>query len=234
MQSTFLWVGVAGMALGAAAFLAMSLSAKNHRDHYVITFFVPLIAAASYLAMALGSGITTVGSREVYYARYLDWVLTTPLLLLDLALLAMPFASRNRGTLIGGLIGADVFMIVTGLIATLSNNDTMRWTFYIVSCVALLAIYFLLFGQVRAEAASQSAESLTTFNSLSSILVVLWLFYPVAWLLGTEGLKLFGLDIEVAAFAIVDVIAKVGFGFILLSALRRIPDPAPAGNKVTG
>lgn len=43
------------------------------------------------MANGIGAAFIDVGegnTREVFYARYIDWLITTPLLLLDLALLA--------------------------------------------------------------------------------------------------------------------------------------------------
>jgi bacteriorhodopsin len=53
-------------------------------------------------------------------------------------------------------------------------------------------------------------------------LVVLWLAYPVLWLIGTEGLGLLPLFWETAAFMVLDLTAKVGFGFILLQGLGAV------------
>jgi bacteriorhodopsin len=52
----------------------------------------------------------------------------------------------------------------------------------------------------------------------------LWTAYPIVWLIGTEGLSLIPLYWETAAFMVLDVLAKVGFGFLLLrsrSVLER-------------
>ena len=75
------------------------------------------IIALSYYAMATGSGtsfatvgvehhVTTDGrgynmiiSRQIFYVRYIEWILTTPLFLLNLALLA-------------GLSWADIFAMI--------------------------------------------------------------------------------------------------------------------------
>jgi bacteriorhodopsin len=55
--------------------------------------------------------------REVYWARYVDWLLTTPLLLVDLGLLA----GLNGASLFSVII-ADIIMILGGLFAALSPN----------------------------------------------------------------------------------------------------------------
>lgn len=61
-------------------------------------------------AMACDFGVVLVGTRPFYYARYIDWFLTTPLLLLDLMLLAK--VDRTRTLLV---IFLDIVMVLTGL-----------------------------------------------------------------------------------------------------------------------
>jgi len=56
-------------------------------------------------------------ARAIYYARYVDWTITTPLLLLDILLLA--------GLSVGDtlwIVFADIGMIVTGLFGALLPN----------------------------------------------------------------------------------------------------------------
>jgi bacteriorhodopsin len=45
----------------------------------------------------------------------------------------------------------------------------------------------------------------------------------VVWVLGTEGSGVVGLSTEVAIFAVVDLLAKVGFGLLLVTGLTRLP-----------
>jgi bacteriorhodopsin len=58
----------------------------------------------------------------VFYARYVDWLFTTPLLLLDLALLA-----GLNGADITNVIIADVIMILTGLFAAFGVTERAKW-----------------------------------------------------------------------------------------------------------
>lgn len=222
MESTWLWIGTVGMAVGALAFLAMGLrdggTEEDREKFFVITLFVPIIAAASYLAMANGQGVIEIHGRTVYWARYADWLITTPLLLLDLALLA-----RMRLSQIFGLILADVFMIVTGLIAALSP-EPLNYLWWTVSTGAFVAILVILVQQLSSVGRERSPEVAGLFRTLALLTVVLWTAYPVVWLLGTEGFGTIGLSAEVLVFMVLDLSAKVGFGFVLLSnrgALRR-------------
>jgi bacteriorhodopsin len=53
--------------------------------------------------MLSGQGWTAIaGCRQFFYARYVDWSITTPLLLLDLGLIA-----GADGALIAAVIGCD-------------------------------------------------------------------------------------------------------------------------------
>ena len=55
-------------------------------------------------------------SRTVFWARYLDWSITTPLLLLDVtSLVNAPFFIVTR------MVYADIAMIATGVIAALTG-----------------------------------------------------------------------------------------------------------------
>ena len=65
-----------------------------------------------------------VCSRLFFYARYIDWLLTTPLLLYDLASVAGVESGETFG-----IIGLDVLMIVAGLIGS-TQTPEYRWIFW--------------------------------------------------------------------------------------------------------
>lgn len=227
-QETWLWIGFAGMVLGAIAIGTVGRGARGEDKHHpVASLFVCLIAAVSYFAMANGQGVVDVDGRSVYVARYVDWLFTTPLLLLGLMMIGLPALrqgedSRSRTALIAGVIGADVLMIVTGLLAALSADDVVRYTWYAISCGAFLAVIGLLYGPVREIAKAQAGTTPALYQTLLTMLTVLWFVYPVLWLLGTEGTGTIGLTTEVAVFAVIDLTAKVGFGMLLVTRVVGI------------
>lgn len=232
-MNTWLWIGTIGMALGALAIVGIGNGLPHDRRHHVIaSAFVCIIAACAYFAMASKQGIHTFVDnggveRTVYYARYLDWLFTTPLLLIGLVTVALPriastLEGRDRNALVGGVVGADVLMIVTGLIAALSKDTHTRWIWYIISCVAFLVVLYMIAGPIRAAAAGRSAEHAALYTKLLGILTVLWFIYPIIWAIGTEGAGIVGLSTEVAIFAVVDLLAKVGFGILLVSGSAKL------------
>jgi bacteriorhodopsin len=219
------------MVLGAIALAVLGRRAREEdRHHFVASFFVCLIAAVSYFAMANGQGLVQVGDRTVYVARYADWLFTTPLLLLGLLMIGLPRVAgggdtRARLALVAGVLGADVIMVVTGLIASLTADDTVKYTWYAISCGAFLAVLWLIFGPARriAHAASGGEGGAPLlYDRLTRTLTVLWFIYPVLWLFGTEGSQAIGLGTEVAIFAVVDLAAKVGFGLLLVTGVLRL------------
>ncbi|PAU85604.1 rhodopsin [Halorubrum salipaludis] len=237
-EAIWLWIGTLGMFLGMLYFIARGWGEtdRHRQEFYIVTIFITAIAFVNYLAMALGFGVTTVslGGEElpIYWARYTDWLFTTPLLLVDLGLLAG--ATRNQ---LASLVGLDVLMIGTGAIATLSTSAAVlsaggtRLVWWGVSTGFLLVLLYMLYGSLDEKASQLSGEAASTFGTLRTLIVVVWLVYPVWWLLGTEGLRILSLNVETAGFMVLDLVAKVGFGFILLSS-REVLDAA--GSAMAG
>ncbi|PSQ15436.1 rhodopsin [Halobacteriales archaeon QS_8_69_26] len=231
-EGIWLWIGTAGMLLGMLYFIARGWGDEDERrqEFYIVTIFITAIAFVNYLAMALGFGLTTVevGGEElpIYWARYTDWFFTTPLLLIDLGLLAG--ANRNQ---LSALVGIDMLMIATGALATLSGGEgpldagTRRLIWWGVSTGLLLVLLYFLYGALGRQVRQLSGDVQSKFGTLRTLIVVVWLVYPVWWLLGTEGFEIIGLYIETAGFMVIDLIAKVGFGIILLSS-REVLDAA--------
>jgi len=213
------------MFLGMLYFIARGWGDENEQrqEFYIVTIFITAIAFTNYLMMALGFGLTTVefGGEEVpiYWARYTDWLFTTPLLLIDLGLLAG--ASRNQ---IASLVGLDALMIGTGAVATLTSTGVLlnavgdRLIWWGVSTGFLLVLLYFLFGTLTEEAQRLPEDVQSTFGLLRNLILVVWLVYPVWWVVGTEGFGLISLNIETAGFMVLDLVAKVGFGIILLSS----------------
>ena len=122
MRETLLWIGMSSMLGGAAVFTVMRQRARREGwPVFNITIVVSTIATAAYLMMALGGGIIRVGGHDVYLVRYVDWLCTTPLLLLNLVLLAVP-EREGRAAVLPTLLGADLIMILTGAAASLTTS----------------------------------------------------------------------------------------------------------------
>ncbi|WP_276273057.1 bacteriorhodopsin [Haloarcula litorea] len=225
-ESIWLWLGTAGMFLGMLYFIGRGWGETDERRQkfYIATILITAIAFVNYLAMALGFGLTLVElpndpEAPIYWARYTDWLFTTPLLLYDLGLLAG--ADRNT---IATLVSLDVLMIGTGVVATLSAGNTVlsvgatRLVWWGISTAFLLVLLYFLFSSLSGRVSDLPSDTQSTFKTLRNLVTVVWLIYPVWWLVGTEGIGLVSIGIETAGFMVIDLVAKVGFGFILLQS----------------
>lgn len=248
-EVTWLWLGTVGMFLGMVYFIARGWNVTDPRQQkfYIVTTFIAGIAFTNYLAMATGFGVLDLapfieGTEElrVYWPRYTDWILTTPLLLYDLALLAD--ADRNT---ISTLVGLDIMMILTGLVATLTiapvdslglSTEGSRVLWWGISTAFFLVLVFYLFRGLSDKVSALSGDTKQTFNVLRYMILLLWTAYPIWWLIGTEGLGVVGLSIETAGFMTLDLTAKVGFGIVLLRShdvLGSDTSPADADTPAT-
>lgn len=236
METFLLWIGVMGFVAATAYFVLLGTrTPPGRRIFHVITAVITGVAAFSYLMMATGVGAVVIeGGRLFYYFRYIDWVVTTPLLLLDLALLALISPRQNAG-FIAGLIGLDLIMILTGLLAGSRTSGFGRGFWFLISTVALVALLYLIVTRLFSEAAGQPEAVHQIFRTLAYLTVVLWAFYPIVWLIGTEGFGAVNSTVEVLLFLILDFLAKIGFGFLLLTnreALGQVGGAQPSRRRV--
>ncbi|KAJ8071055.1 hypothetical protein OCU04_001401 [Sclerotinia nivalis] len=227
---TTLWVVFVIMFLSTLTFTYLAWRQPvQKRLFHVITTFITLFATLSYYAMAIGDGnaLTHIVHREshnhtpdtfehiyrqVFWARYVDWTLTTPLLLLDLAFLA----GLNGANILVAII-ADLVMVLTGLFAAYHNDGAAKWGWYAMGCVAFLAIIYQLVIPGRRAVSSRDAKTSKLFTAIAAYTLIVWTLYPIVWGIG-DGSRTWSVDAEIIAYAVLDVLAKPVFGLWLLFA----------------
>lgn len=229
MAMVWNWIGVTAMFIGVVVFGLNTRRATDEYSHQsaVALFFVPLIALALYLIMAIGpfnNGRVEIDGRQVYWIRYVTWFLTTPLLLNQIARLVL----ANQGVKTS-LWFADMFMIATGGLAELSPKP-INYIWYTVSSIAFIFILVLLFTDVTAYARNKPDDVASLFRTLRNVNTVVWIGYPLVWILGTAGFNLFGVGPQSMLYTILDIVSKVGFGLIIVArrpAVARSAQLAP-------
>lgn len=165
--------------------------------------------------------------------RYVDWTVTTPLLLLKysemLKVRGYGFAWK--------LILADLFMIVTGFIGELYGTSLDgHWTphgdgavgaHYVwgaISTLGYLAILYVLLTEGNRLAKTQPLPIQHGIKAMNLYLVSLWGVYPIAYVLEGVSATHPGLNLDWAnvASSVADVINKVGFGVTAYLAVRAL------------
>jgi len=232
-----LWVVFIVMVISSAVFTGLSWRVPvSRRLYHVITTMITIFAAISYFAMATGHGVAvntvverhqhdhvpdtfTEVKRQVFWARYVDWTLTTPLLLLDLSLLA-----GLNGAHITMAIVADVIMILTGLFAAFGSEGTpQKWGWYAIACIAYLAVIWHLAVNGRAQAQAQGQKVGSFFVAIAGFTLIVWTAYPIVWGIA-DGSRRLSVDGEIVAYAVLDILAKPVFGTWLLMTHAKLPE----------
>ncbi len=207
-----LWIGFIGLTIGAIYFGkdAITANGEDWEEFHIVHFSIAVIAALAYLAMIMGQTFIEVYGHEVFWARYLDWALTTPLILFSLARFG-----GVRGPIVAGLLITNELMIATGLFAALSPAS-IGYVWYIISCFFELAVFAILFGPIAAAARKQHSRVSGKFNQVMWFFAAYYIAYPIVWILGGKGFELYGTSLETLLIALLDITAKVIYAYVLL------------------
>ncbi|KPI38877.1 uncharacterized protein AB675_5839 [Cyphellophora attinorum] len=217
--------------MGVAALAFMGLSFKKHRSqrifHY-ITAAICMVACIAYFAMGSNLGWTAIQvefprsdpkvsglMRQIFYVRYIDWFVTTPLLLADLLL-----TCGLPGPTILYVILVNEIMVVTGLVGALVKS-TYKWGFFTFGTVAFLFVAYSVVIEGRTYAKALGADIHKTYILCGVWTIALWFLYPIAWGL-SEGGNVISSDGEAVFYGVLDILAKPGFGALLIWGHRNI------------
>ncbi|QSG12859.1 Bacteriorhodopsin [Halapricum desulfuricans] len=216
--TTWFALGTVGMAAGtiglAAGYTRLS---DPHRIPFLDLVAVTAIATVAYGLMALDLGaVTSARGATLYVPRYVDWLLTTPLHIVYVGWLA----GADRSTL-AKLAALQASTIVLGFAGGMVAAP-LNLALFAAGAVVFGVLIYLLYTDISELAHERDDMTLALYRTLRNFVVVLWLVYPVIWLLGGPGIGF--MDTETASLVVtyIDVVAKVGFGLIAYSTLRDI------------
>lgn len=213
-EQLILALGATAMFIGTLVYFWLGRNVAVYEENFfIMAISITVIAATAYLAMALGMGRMVIGTEEIIVARYVDWLLTTPLIIALLGLLAN--ASKS---LIATLIGVDIYMISAAMIGAASSSLVVSLVWFGLGTAAYLLFIYLLLGALSTAAEEMPGDVSGIYTTLRNLTIVLWSIYPVVWILGGNGFDVLPLLAEEASFVTLDVLSKVVFGYILLSS----------------
>ena len=185
--------------------------------HYVRIFnsfneaFVPAAAGGDYT-------LTPFGFNEAY--RYVDWLLTVPLLLLEtVAVLALPRDTRK--SLLTKLIPASVLMIALGYPGEIAVDTAPKMIWGALSTIPFIYILYVLFVELTKSLDRQPPEVAASVRRLRLLLIATWGVYPISYLfpvLGLDGANAFVL--RQVGYSIADVLAKCLYGLVIYKIAR--------------
>lgn len=220
--------------MGAATvffFLGRSQVAPAYKTAITITGIVTLIAAyhyvrifasweASYLVMAGQITATGVKFNDAY--RYVDWLLTVPLLLIELILVMRlsPAETVSKGTKLGVLAA---LMVVLGYPGEISTVPGTRWLWWGLAMIPFLIIVYDLFVGLKRSIDSQPESARGLISTARWLTVVSWCFYPVVFVFPMIGFTGGAATTAVqVGYTVADIVAKAVFGVLIyMIAVRK-------------
>jgi len=150
--------------------------------------------------------------------RYVDWLLTVPLLLLEFVLvLRLPHAETYKKGL--ALTLAAAFMVILGYpgeTLTIGFAKVIWWV------LAMIPFSYILYEMIKGVGASIKTQPLVVqplFKKTRLLIILSWSFYPLVYILPLFGLSAF-VSIQVG-FTVVDIVAKSVFGILIYIIAQR-------------
>ncbi len=171
-----------------------------------------------------------IGGRGVYTQapgasfnegyRYVDWLLTVPLLLVELVVV-LALAKKLQASLLWRLIPASAAMIILGYPGEISGDNFTRNVWGLLSTIPFIYILYVLFVELTRSLDRQPPAVRATVSRLRILLFATWGVYPIAYLLPVIGID--GADAWVgkqAGYSIADILAKALYGLLIYKIAR--------------
>merc|ERR1711924_71697 len=202
----------------------------------IISGEVTFIAAYHYIRIFNSSGeveapvLTGVPFNDAY--RYMDWLLTVPLLLIEIVFVMKlsDEETKKKATTLGVASG---LMICNGYPGELivEGDLSVRWFFWAFSlCPFLYVVYELLVGMAGATNAESDPMVKSLIQRSQYWTVVSWLTYPVVYIFPMIGFS--GSHAVVAiqvGYCVSDIISKCGVGLVIYGVTAAKSEGAKEG-----
>ncbi|WP_420837068.1 bacteriorhodopsin-like [Aliidiomarina iranensis] len=208
------------MALVAATvfFLWETQAVSNKwKTSLTVSALVTLIAAFHYFYMR-DVWVATGESPTVY--RYIDWLLTVPLLMIEFYLILRAIGAATSGIFWRLLVGTLV-MLIGGYL-----GEAGYINLYVGFVIGMLGWFYILyevfFGEAGKAAAAKAPPAVKfAYSAMRWIVTIGWAIYPLGYVLG----YMTGTADEAAlniVYNLADVVNKIAFGLLIWYAATTV------------
>jgi len=223
--------GIAAMGCATIFFwLQLANVSKSYRTALTITGIVTCIATYHYFrifnswveafeVVSKDGGdyavtLTGLPFNDAY--RYVDWLLTVPLLLIEL-ILVMKLPKEETSGLIWKLGLASAVMVALGYPGEIQDDLTVRWFWWFLSMLPFCyVVATLMIGLNDATSKQPSAAASSLVSTARLLTVVSWCTYPFVYIIKNFGLAgTTATMYEQIGYSIADVVAKAVFGVLI-------------------
>ncbi|MBU94613.1 MAG: xanthorhodopsin [Balneola sp.] len=158
--------------------------------------------------------------------RYMDWLLTVPLLVVELLLLCSVAAEKKEG-LIFNTVVATVLMLIFGYLGETSGGTSLsdsRGIYGFLSTIPFVYIVWVLWNEVTVAMADKEGHLKVLYRNIRLLLIFTWGYYPIVYMapfIMDPGSALVNVQV---GYTIADVAAKAGYGCLIYAIARAKSD----------
>ncbi len=207
---SFWLISMALVASTAFFFLETQRVDGKWKTSLTVSGLVTLIAAVHYFYMR-DVWVMTSETPTVY--RYIDWLITVPLLMIEFYLILRAITAVSGGVFWRLMIGTLV-MLVGGYAGEIGYINA--WAGFIIGMLGWAYILYEIFAgeasRVAAEKAPASVQS--AFSTMRWIVTIGWAIYPLGYFMGYLNGAVSDEALNVI-YNIADVWNKIAFGVII-------------------
>ena len=210
---SFWLISMALIASTVFFFLERDRVSAKWKTSLTVSGLVTLIAAVHYFYMR-DVWVSTGSTPTVF--RYIDWLITVPLLMIEFYLILAAIAKVPAGVFWRLMIGTLV-MLVGGYLGEAGYMNTM--IAFIIGMVGWAYILYEIFlgeaSKINAKSAPPSVQS--AFNLMRWIVTIGWAIYPLGYFFGylTGASPASSANALNIIYNLADVLNKIAFGLII-------------------
>ncbi len=176
---TFFIGTMAMMAASVFFFLSLDAGGGKWRTSMLVSGLITFIAAVHYYYMRDAN----VSGADVTFFRYVDWILTVPLMCVEFYLILAKAGATKK--LMWQLIGLSTVMLVAGYIGETGDSPVLYGTISGIAYFVMVGMLWL--GSPKALAEKAGGSVLEAYNALCWFILVGWSIYPIGYMIGTDG-----------------------------------------------
>merc|ERR1712070_286102 len=183
--------------------------------HYV-RIFNSWVGAFAVQADANGSFEVSLSGQPFNDAyRYVDWLLTVPLLLIEL-ILVMGLPADQTKSLSISLGFASALMVALGYPGEIQDDPKARWFWWGLAMIPFCFVLFQLLIGLGGATQTQPEAARGLIGQARLLTAVSWLTYPGVYIVKMMGIGgATAMCAEQIGYSVADVVAKAVFGVLI-------------------
>ncbi len=210
---SFWLISMALVASTAFFFIETQRVEGKWKTSLTVSGLVTLVAAVHYFYMR-DVWVATGETPTVY--RYIDWLITVPLLMIEFYLILRAIANVSSGIFWRLTVGT-LIMLVGGYAGEVGYMNV--WLGFVIGMAGWFYILYEIFageaGKLSAEQAPESVKS--AFSTMRWIVTIGWAIYPLGYFLGYLNGAADAVTLNVI-YNVADVVNKIAFVGVIWAA----------------